>query len=310
MLKGFGPKKLAEYKVKSISTVEELARLKPDGLFALAVTGRTGATQQIREEALRTVRGHVALAQAFLIGKNRWPPPANEAAPAAAAAAPAEAAAAPAAAPAAPAAAPSAALPASAAPAASVGDFGDYAQRDGYHGVRISATLVDDVAFTACESLEPYLKAIILNTLSPNGIWKLDHTFRYMKSVVAANPAGHRSLFYPFGSFASVMNEYAQPMSMSMWYGILTSSTVGDLEPHLKGLLDRHRRLYLILSGCPVQSTLTTAVTGALPLALAIALTLKPSPIQSHPTPSSLQARQAASSIPRRADSVRPLPLV
>ena len=82
VLKGFGPKKLAEYKVKSISTVEQLARLKPDGVFALAVTGRTGATQQIREEALRTVRGHVALAQAFLISKNRWPLPANEAPPA------------------------------------------------------------------------------------------------------------------------------------------------------------------------------------------------------------------------------------
>ena len=33
------------------------------------------------------------------------------------------------------------------------------------------------------------------------------------------------------------MNEYSQPM----WYGFLTSSTVGDLEPHLKGLLERHR---------------------------------------------------------------------
>ena len=98
---------------------------------------------------------------------------------------------------------------------------------------------MDDVAFTVCEGLEPYLKAIVLNTHSPNGIWKFDHTFRYVKSVVATNPAGHRAIFYPFESFGSVLNEYAQPM----WYGFLSSSSLSDMEPHLRGLLDRHRRL-------------------------------------------------------------------
>ena len=70
------------------------------------------------------------------------------------------------------------------------------------------------------------------------------------------------------------MNEYAQPM----WYGFLTSSTVGDLEPHLKGLLDRHRRLLSdpgwLPSAIYIDNCCDWCVTPSLAIATAIALTL------------------------------------
>ena len=209
--------------------------------LALALHVHVACTQ-VGKEALKTVMSQVELAQTYLRSKGRWPLVATTASTSTAAAAAAAAAAPTAAAAAATAAAATDAATAAVdaattAAAAEVVPFLPFAAPAGYHGRKISAYLVDDIAFTVCEDMEPFLSAIILGTLGE--VWKFDHSFKCVSNVVASNPLAPRQMVAPFEAFVALMNEIGQPM----WYGFLASTSYADLRPHLLRVLARHRRL-------------------------------------------------------------------
>ena len=277
VLKGLGAAKVKKWASVGVKSVEALAVFgRPSASTAISITGRSGtstqaalafsltltvahspspspacacACTQVGREAIKTVMAQVELAKTYLKSHGGWPPVDATAAATATAAAAAAATASAATTAAATATTASAAAPMDAATAAvdaaatttpvdgEVAPFLPFAASTGYHGRKISAHLVDDIAFTVCEDMEPFLSAIILGTLGD--VWKFDHSFKCVSNVVASNPLAPRQMVAPFEAFVALMNEIGQPM----WYGFLASTSYADLRPHLLRVLARHRRL-------------------------------------------------------------------